>query len=133
VSAKNAHGLTPQQEKFAQAVVSGKSQSDAYRLAYPKSKAWKDESVRVEAAKMLANPNISLRIRSLQAAAADIAVDEVVETAVAMAALHGIPRAEFLRLMIERAMFGDWFMVQQSMGRSPLSFHGRNMGGADHE
>lgn len=59
--------------------------------------------------------------------------EKTYETAVAMAALHGIPRAEFLRMMLERAMFGDWFIVQQSMGRLPLGFHGRNQGDASHE
>ena len=42
--------LTPKQEKFAQEVASGKSQADAYREAYPKSKKWKDETLWAEIA-----------------------------------------------------------------------------------
>lgn len=70
---KNEHGLTHQQEIFAQGVASGLSQEDSYRAAYPKSKRWKDEAVRVAGAKMMAIGNISVRIRSLQAVSAEIA------------------------------------------------------------
>lgn len=63
--AKNEHGLTPQQEAFAMAVASGKSQSDAYRTAYPKSKAWKDDAVHVAGAKMMANGRVSERVSVL--------------------------------------------------------------------
>lgn len=71
--AKNEWGLTPQQEKFAQAVGGGASGVDAYRQAYPKSKAWKDEAVRVNASKLIADTNISLRIKQIQAKGAEIA------------------------------------------------------------
>ena len=71
MSAKNEHGLTPQQERFAQAVGSGLSGVVAYRQAYPKSQAWKDESVRVEASKLLANTNISRRVKAIQAVGAE--------------------------------------------------------------
>lgn len=67
MSAKNEHGLTPQQEAFAQAIGSGMSGVDAYLKAYPKSAKWKNESRRVEAAKMLALPNISQRVSKIQA------------------------------------------------------------------
>lgn len=66
--------LTPRQELFAQGVASGLDQSAAYCRAYPKSEKWKSESLRVEAAKMCATPNISLRIKALQALSADAAV-----------------------------------------------------------
>lgn len=81
MAAKNEHGLTPQQEKFAQMVGGGKPAGEAYREAYPKSKAWKDESVRVEAAKMLANPNISQRVAQIQAEGAQAAGLEYAEIA----------------------------------------------------
>ena len=57
--------LTPQQEKFAQGVASGLTQSAAYRQAYPKSNAWKDTSVNVNASKLLADTNIRQRVASL--------------------------------------------------------------------
>lgn len=75
---KNEYGLTPQQEKFAQGVVSGMNASDAYKNAYPKSRKWKDEAVRVAGAKMMEIGNISVRIKLLQDAAASVAVDTAV-------------------------------------------------------
>ncbi len=59
--------LTPRQEKFTQAIVSGHNQSDAYRISYPKSLKWKDYSVAIEASRMMAKPNVSLRVAELRA------------------------------------------------------------------
>ena len=73
MAAKNEHGLTPQQERFAQLVGGGMPGVDAYRSAYPKSKKWKDASVRVNACQMLAATNISRRIQSIQESGAEIA------------------------------------------------------------
>lgn len=67
MTARNEHGLTLQQEAFARAVASGKTQSDAYRIAYPKSKTWKDTSVNVNASQMLADTNIAQRVAILAA------------------------------------------------------------------
>lgn len=65
------NGLTPQQEKFAQAVASGKNQAEAYREAYPLSKKWKDASVHVKASELMANGKVSVRVREIQAAIAE--------------------------------------------------------------
>lgn len=70
MSAKNEYGLTPQQEKFAQEVGSGKSLSDAYRAAY-KAEKMKPESVNDSASKLMANPAITQRVSKIQADAAD--------------------------------------------------------------
>ena len=66
--------LTPQQEKFAQAVAGGKSQADAYRDAYPKSKKWKDSSVYAQSSALMADSKVSIRVEELRKAASDIAV-----------------------------------------------------------
>lgn len=66
--------LTPQQEKFAQAVAGGKSQADAYRDAYPKSKKWKDSSVYAQSSALMADSKVSIRVGELRKAASDIAV-----------------------------------------------------------
>lgn len=71
MSAKNEHGLTPQQEKFALLVGAGKPGAEAYREAYPRSKKWKPEAVRVNASKLLADTNVSLRVQTIQTAGAD--------------------------------------------------------------
>jgi hypothetical protein len=72
VSAKNEWGLTPQQEKFAQGVASGKSLSDAYRFAY-KASRMKPQTINDTASKLMANPEITHRVKSLQAIGAEIA------------------------------------------------------------
>jgi phage terminase small subunit len=68
--AKNEHGLTSQQEKFAQEVGSGKSLSDAYRAAYKASKM-RPESVNDSASKLMANPAITQRVAKIQVDAAE--------------------------------------------------------------
>lgn len=64
--------LTPQQEAFAQLVASGKSQSDAYRSAYPKSLKWKPDSVWQQASKLMADTKVSTRIDSIKAELAEL-------------------------------------------------------------
>ena len=61
--------LTPAQEQFAQLVASGKSQSEAYRTAYPKSQAWKDEAVWSQASRLM--PKVSARIEQIRAELAE--------------------------------------------------------------
>ena len=59
--------LTPKQETFVQAHLRDGNASVAYRLAYS-AKNMNDNAVRVEANRLLNNPNISLRITGIQAA-----------------------------------------------------------------
>lgn len=59
--------LTPQQEAFARGVANGKSQSESYRLAYPKSQAWKPESVHPKASELAANDTVAARIAEIKA------------------------------------------------------------------
>lgn len=63
MSAKN---LTGKQEKFAVGVASGKTQADAYREAYPRSKCWKDEAVYVKASELMKNSKVLVRIAELK-------------------------------------------------------------------
>lgn len=63
--------LTSQQEKFAQEVASGKSQSDAYRIAYPKSVKWKPETVHQAASRMMADGNVYARVEEIRAELAE--------------------------------------------------------------
>jgi|688.fasta_scaffold294805_4 hypothetical protein len=58
--------LTYQRERFCQAIVSGKNQSDAYREAYPKSLSWKPETVWNNASKLIAITEVITRIESLR-------------------------------------------------------------------
>lgn len=71
---KNEHGLTPQQETFAVAIGSGKSQAEAYRIAYPRALKWQDKTVWSEASTLAKHPKVAARVAGLQKAAADKAV-----------------------------------------------------------
>lgn len=58
--------LTAKKEAFAQAVVAGLSQSDAYRSAYSVRAGTKPESVNQAASKLMADPNIASRVSELR-------------------------------------------------------------------
>ena len=58
--------LTAQQEKFALGVASGKTQADAYREAYPKSKKWKDASLYAQSSALMADSKVSKRVKELR-------------------------------------------------------------------
>jgi phage terminase small subunit len=72
VSAKNEHGLTPKQEQFALAVAGGMGLSAAYRDSYRATKM-KPETVNDVSSKLMASPQITQRVRQLQAQAAVLA------------------------------------------------------------
>ena len=63
--AKNEHGLTPQQERFAQLVAGGANQSEAFRQAYPNSVKWKTASG------LAADIKVQSRVSTLQKEAAE--------------------------------------------------------------
>jgi predicted nucleic acid-binding Zn-ribbon protein len=58
--------MTPQMEKFCQGIADGLSQADAYRMAYPKSKSWKPETLHPQASKMMADHKIATRVQELK-------------------------------------------------------------------
>lgn len=58
--------LTMQQEKFCQEIAKGETQTDAYLIAYPKSKKWLRQSVWVEASKLMDKEKIQKRIEELK-------------------------------------------------------------------
>jgi len=58
--------LTPKQEKFAQCIADGMSQSDAYRQAFDVRPTTKPESVQVSACRLMADPNVTLRVQFLK-------------------------------------------------------------------
>lgn len=76
---RGVESMTPKQEKFCQLYVELGNASEAYRQAYDASRM-KSESVAVQAAKMLVNPKIALRVDELKAAAAErhgVTVDDI--------------------------------------------------------
>lgn len=64
-------GLTPKQEAFACAYIEcGGNASEAYREAYDAG-GMSDESVHVEASRLLSHPKVALRVKELRDAIAD--------------------------------------------------------------
>lgn len=57
--------LTANQEKFVQELIKGKSQREAYRIAYPRSVNWKDEVVDVKASELLKNGKVLVRYNEI--------------------------------------------------------------------
>lgn len=57
--------LTPKQERFAQAIADGKTQADAYRIAYGVD-GMKDSSIHVNASKLMADAKVSQRVEDLR-------------------------------------------------------------------
>lgn len=65
---------SPAQELFAQAAASGITLAEAYRRAFPKSRAWKESALWPKCSRLAALPHVAKRIRELQAAGARSAV-----------------------------------------------------------
>lgn len=63
-------GLTPKRERFAREVASGKQKADAYRAAFS-AERMSAEAIRVEAARLMANPSVALRVQALTERAAE--------------------------------------------------------------
>lgn len=59
-------GLTNQQEAFCQAVISTDTASAAYRIAYPSSRKWKDETVWSKSSTLMANGKVKERLAQLR-------------------------------------------------------------------
>ena len=65
--AKKGSGLTPKQQHFCRAIVSGCTMSDAYREAYSTSRM-KPATIHREATRLVSNPMITTRIEVLNRA-----------------------------------------------------------------
>lgn len=59
--------LTIKQERYVQELIKGKSQREAYRIAYPKSVKWKDSAVDSQASITIKYPKVSQRYNELKA------------------------------------------------------------------
>lgn len=72
--------LSRQQELFAQGIAKGKTQSDAYREAYPASLKWEDKSLWSKASTLAADEKVKRRVAELQAPAIkklDISIERI--------------------------------------------------------
>ncbi len=73
--------LTIQQEIFIKELIKGKTQRQAYYVAYPHSKKWKHNSVDVNASKLFSNAKIKLRFQEIK----DKIIQEAEEDAIVSA------------------------------------------------
>lgn len=73
--------ITDKQEKFVQAIITGMSQREAYRSAYPKSKNWADNVVDVKASELLKNGKVLVRYNELHGRLIKEAEDECIVSA----------------------------------------------------
>ena len=62
--------LTPKQEDFAQQIVKGSTQADAYRTAYNAS-SMKDETIWSNASRLIDNSKVKARLKELRKPAVD--------------------------------------------------------------
>lgn len=62
--------LTPKQEDFAQQIVKGSTQADAYRTAYNAS-SMKDETIWSNASRLIDNSKVKARIKELRQPSVD--------------------------------------------------------------
>lgn len=72
--------LSVQVEKFSRLVASGKSQSDAYRQAYPRSQKWLAKSVHEKASALANRAKVAARIAELRekaSRAADLSAEKL--------------------------------------------------------
>jgi len=95
MAVKNEHGLTPQQEKFAQEVASGKSLSDAYRSAYKVGKS-KTETVNENACRTMADSKVSARVKVL---AQKVEQAFVVDTSKLLKEIHRLAHSSIVNIM----------------------------------
>jgi phosphoenolpyruvate-protein kinase (PTS system EI component) len=63
--------ITAKQEAFCQALIAGRSQSDAYRDAYNIKPGSKAGAIAVSSSKLMSDPKITLRIAELRKAYAE--------------------------------------------------------------
>ncbi len=73
--------LTNKQEKFIQELIKGKSQREAYREAYPKSREWAENAVDTQACILLKNSKVLERYNKLRGRLIKEAEDEAIITA----------------------------------------------------
>lgn len=98
--------LTQKQEAFALAVFEGKSQADAYRLAYS-TENMSDNAIYSEASKLMDNPKVSQRLAQLrekQAERTNVTADDIVRVAweLAQSARNEGARVSALNLLAKR-------------------------------
>lgn len=73
--------LTRNQEKYVQELIKGKTQREAYKIAYPKSLKWAENVVDVKASELLKNGKVQVRYNQINDRLIKEAEDECIVSA----------------------------------------------------
>ena len=104
--------LTPRREAFIQAIVAGKSQRSAYRAAFPKSEAWSDRAVDVNACKLFQGTDIQLRYTALIEQSADKALWSFQQSVIELKSLLDLSHDEIDRIRGSRDDEVAWIKAE---------------------
>lgn len=73
--------LTAKQERFVQELIKGKSQREAYKIAYPSSEKWTDNAIDSRASRLFKNDKVLTRYNEINDRLIKEAEDECIVTA----------------------------------------------------
>ena len=104
--------LTPAQEEFARWVVELGNASEAYRRAYPRSKAWKPQAIHVAASQLLAKDKVAIRVDQLK--------EEKAKEFKAEAKKQGLAPEDIIREQAHTAFFDPVLLFDQDGRLLPL-------------
>ena len=115
----------PRHERFAQEIVAGHTQREAYRAAFPKSQNWQDRSVDVRGSKLANLPAIKERIQELNEEAS---IDAVLKRTEKMLILTDIAKNEeqtsksrMQAIDLLNKMSGDYVKKVEAFVRTDMS------------
>ena len=120
--------MTSARERFAREVAAGKSQADAYREAFPRSRYWKPETLHKRASELAATGEVLGRVAELRREADAEAIMECRELRTILTArvrevaeAHG-PTAELCRAADTLARVSGWYLpAAQAVAVSSVS------------
>ncbi len=104
--------LTPAQDEFARWYVELGNASEAYRRAYPRSKAWKPQAIHVAASQLLAKDKVAIRVDQLK--------EEKAKEFKAEAKKQGLAPEDIIREQAHTAFFDPVLLFDQDGRLLPL-------------
>lgn len=106
--------LTDKQEKYVQELIKGKTQREAYKIAYPGSKRWKDSSIDEAASKLLKHAKVAPRYEELRNRVIDkaekkaiVTAEQVLQELANVAFANGSDFAQVLEIEREEPIFDE--------------------------
>ena len=106
--------MNSRQEKFAREIVAGKSQVDAYREAYPRSRNWKEGTARKRASELMRRKDVARKVAELRSEADTAASMDCMEARGILSALvrrldeEGGSTTDLCRAVMSLARISGW-------------------------